>query len=176
LLTGAATSVTLMQIGTGQYPAVFGSSVSGPNIPLGSYTFRGLGGKDVGAFSATLTVGSHFAIANKASLATVDRTQPLTVTWTGGVAGNYVLIGGYTPTTQLSGESIPNAYFACAEDVGKGAFTIPSYIVASMNATVNAKGLLLISPHPLSNQIAIPGIDLAYFTDGSSDSVNVTFK
>jgi hypothetical protein len=45
-----------------------------------------------------------------------------------------------------------------------------------MNATANAKGVVAISPNPLSNQITIPGIDLAYFIDGSSDSANVTFK
>jgi uncharacterized protein (TIGR03437 family) len=176
LLTGAAGSFSLKQTAKGHYRVLFGSSVTGPNIPLGTYTIIGSGGKDVGAFSATITVGSHLAISNKASLATVDRTQPLTVTWTGGVAGNYVLIGGYTPNAHSNVAYMPAAYFACAEDGGKGTFTIPSYILSSMNATANAKGILGISPHPLSNQIAIPGIDLAYFIDGSSDSANVTFK
>jgi hypothetical protein len=176
LLTGAAGSFTLKQTIKGHYYVLFGSSMTGPNIPLGSYTISGSGGKDVGAFSATITVGSHLAISNKNSLATVDPTQPLTVTWTGGVAGNYVLIGGYTPKGYSNGAPEPNAYFACVEDGGKGTFTIPSYILSSMNETANAKGILGISPNPLSNQISSPGIDLAYFIDGSSDSANVTFK
>jgi hypothetical protein len=45
-----------------------------------------------------------------------------------------------------------------------------------MDATANGKGVLAVLPHPLSNQITIPGIDLAYFIDGSSDTLNVTFK
>jgi hypothetical protein len=92
------------------------------------------------------------------------------------VPGKYVLIGGYTPNTNANGGDAPNAYFACAADGGAGTFTIPAYILSSMNATASGKGVLAISPHPLSNQITIPGIDLAYFIDGSSDSVNVTFK
>jgi len=176
LLTGAAGSFTLKQTAKGHYRVSFGSSMTGPNIPLGAYTIIGSGGKDVGAFTATMTVGSHLAISNKASLATVDRTKPLTVNWTGGVAGSYVLIGGYTPNAYANGANMPAAYFACAEDGGKGTFTIPSYILSSMNATASGKAILGISPNPLSNQITIPGIDLAYFIDGSSDSANVTFK
>lgn len=177
-LIGAAGPVTLKEIfdRKGQYHGVFASSVIGPNVPSGSYTISGSGGKDVGAFSAVMTVGSHLAISNKSSLATIDRTQPLTVTWTGGVTGNYVLIGGYTPSAYSNGAYFSNAYFACAEDAGKGSLTIPSYVLSSMNVTANSQGILGISPHPLSNQLAIPGVDLAYFMDGSSDSANVTFK
>jgi uncharacterized protein (TIGR03437 family) len=176
LLTGPAGAFTLKQTVKGHYHALFPSSNIGPNIPLGTYTISGPGGKDVGAFSATISVGSHLSISNKSSLATVDRTQPLTLTWAGGVGGSYILIVGYTPNTNLNGVPAPNISFACAEDGGKGTFTVPDYILSSMNATANSKGVLLISPNPLSNQITIPGIDLAYFMDGSSDSANVTFK
>jgi len=176
LLTGAAGSLTLTETAKGHYHALFGSSTTGPNIPLGAYTMIGSGGKDVGAFSATLTVGSHLAISNKSALATVDRTKPLTVTWTGGTAGKYVLIAGYTPSAYTNGSYMPTAYFTCAEDGGKGTFTIPSYILSSMSATAGGKGVLGIAPNPLSNQITIPGIDLAYFVDGSSDTATVTFQ
>jgi hypothetical protein len=173
-LVGVPGSFTLKATSKGWYQVSFGSSITGRSIPLGPYTISGSGGKDVGAFSATITVASHPAISNKPSLATVIRTQPLTVTWTGGVAGNEVLIGGYTPgSTAANGLYTPKVYFACAQDGGAGTFTIPSYILSSLNA---ASGTLWISPDPLSNQITIPDIDFAYFTDGSSDSVNATFK
>ena len=167
-LTGAAGSFTLQRSGQGQYQAVLGGSATGQNIPLGTYTISGTGGNDAGAFSDTVTIASHPAISNKSSLATVDRTQPLTVTWTGGVAGSYVLIGG-------GSTRFPHSYFACAEDGGKATFTIPSYILSSIRATTAANGIIWISPNPLSNPIAIPGIDAAYFADGSNDSVNVAF-
>ncbi len=177
LLTGAAGAFSMKQNFKGQYHALFGPAATGANIPLGVYTISGTGGKDVGAFSASITVGSHLSISNKASLAAVDRTKPLVLNWTGGVAGSYVIIGGYSDSTYSdSGDRVPSATFACAEDGGKGTFTVPNYILASMNATASGKGTVGISPHPLSNPITIPGIDLAYFVDGSSDSVNVTFK
>ena len=68
---------TLNQTIKGQYQVLFPSSVAGPNIPLGTYTVSGTGGKDIGAFSTSVTVASHLAISNKASLATFDPTQPL---------------------------------------------------------------------------------------------------
>jgi hypothetical protein len=168
MLTGAAGALTLTESSKGQYRISSGPSIAGPNIPLGTYTISGTGGKDVGAFSGTVTVASHLALSNKSSLANVDRTQPLTVTWTGGVAGSYVLLGG-------GSTRFPHSYFACAEDAGKGTFTIPSYILSSIPATTAANGILFISPNPLSNQIVIPGIDAAYFADGSNDSVNVAY-
>jgi uncharacterized protein (TIGR03437 family) len=168
MLTGAAGSFTLKSVGQGQYQTSLGTSAGGPNIPLGTYTISGTGGSAAGAFSATVTIASHLAISNKASLASIDRTQPLTVTWTGGVAGSYVLLGGGSTRT-------PHSYFACAEDAEKGTFTIPSYILSSINPTTAANGIIWISPNPLSNPITIPGIDAAYFADGSNDSVNVGF-
>jgi hypothetical protein len=175
-MTGPAGSVTLKQTKKGEYYAGFGSSVIGPNVPLGTYAINGSGGADVKQFTASVTIGSHLAIANKSALVNVDRTQPVTVTWTGGVAGKYAMLIGYSPGAFVFNVSIPNKYFACAEDSGKGTFTVPSYILDSMNPTAAGKGLFLLAPNPLGNQITIPGIDLAYFTDGSSDSANVTFK
>ncbi len=167
-LTGAAGSLTLKQSGSGQYQVPFGASVAGPNVPLGAYTINGSGGEDVGAFSATITVASHLAFSNKSSLVGVNPAQPLTVTWTGGIAGNYVLIGGGSTTP-------PHSYFACAADGGQGTFTIPGYILSAVQTTTTANGIIWISPNPLSNQIVIPGVDLAYFADASNDSVNVAF-
>ena len=168
MLTGAAGSYTLQSYSKGQYQASFGSSVTGPDIPPGTYTISGTGGKDVGAFSATFAIAAHLAISNKSSLASVDLTQPLTVNWTGGVAGSYVLIGG-------GSTHAPHSYFVCAEDAGKGTFTIPSYVLASVNATTTTSGILWITPNPLSNPFSIPGLDAAYFADASSDSVSVAF-
>jgi hypothetical protein len=166
MLTGAAGSLTLKQTNKGEYQALFGTSVAGPNIPLGTYTISGTGGKDVGAFSATVTIANHLAISNKSSLAPVSLTQPLTVNWTGGTAGNDILIGG-------GSTHAPHSYFACAADGGAGTFTIPAFILASINPTAN--GIIWISPHPLANPITIPGLDAAYFADASSDSLNAAF-
>ncbi len=168
MLTGAAGTYTLTPVGKGHYQVMLGASATGANIPLGTYTVTGTGGKDVGAFSTTVTVASHLALSNKTSLAAVNETQPLTVTWTGGVSGNYILLGGGSTAP-------PHSYFICAEDAGKGTFTIPSYILSPVGVTSAANGILWISANPLSDPLTIPGLDSAYFADASSDTVNVAF-
>ena len=167
-LTSAAGALTLNKTGSGQYQSSFGTSGTSPTIPMGSWTISGSGGRDAGAFSATVNVAGHVSISNKAALTTVNRTQPLTVTWTGGIAGNYVLIGG-------GSDHASQSQFACVEDAGKGTFTVPSYVVSSVPATPSGGGLIWIAPHPLSSQITIPDMDLAYFIDGSYDSVSMEF-
>ena len=37
-------------------------------------------------------------------------------------------------------------------------------------------GGMFISSHPLSQQVTIPGVDLAYFMDGSSDRKSVGYQ
>jgi hypothetical protein len=80
---------------TGEYQTLFGSAPSGRDLPPGSYRVTGSGGRDVSAFSASLNVGGNVLWTNKAAISTVDRGQPLTVTWTGGTSPGYVLVGGY---------------------------------------------------------------------------------
>jgi uncharacterized protein (TIGR03437 family) len=58
-LSGQVGSWTLTPSSTGQYQVVFGSTPSGPNVPPGAYTLSGAGGKDVGAFTASLNIGAN---------------------------------------------------------------------------------------------------------------------
>ena len=106
----------------------------------------------------------------KPTVTSVDRSQPLTVTWSGGTSPGAVLVGGYvySNTTGLVG-------FVCTEDIGKGSFTIPGFILSTLPAAASG-GTMFVAPHPLSRQVTIPGVDLAYFMDGSSDSKSVVYK
>jgi len=168
-LTGQAGSWTLAPAASGEYQVTFGSTPSGPNVPPGQYSMDGIGGTDVGEFHATLNIGGNIAWTNKASVSTVDRSQPLTVTWTGGASPASVLIGGYAEA-ENSGQSI----FVCTEDAGKGTFTIPSFVLGALPAA--ASGVMFVGAHPLSQKVAISGIDFAYFVDGSSDSKSVVYR
>ena len=93
--------------------------------------------------------------------------NPLTISWTGGASPGTVLIGGYSHGSQT------DIGFACTEDAAKGSFTIPSFILAA-NST-KANGTIFIGQHPLTRQVAIPGTDVAWFVDGSSDSTTVVY-
>jgi hypothetical protein len=169
-LSGQAGSWTLTASRIGQYQTLFGATAISPNLAPGQYTLTGAGGSGVNAFSSTLNVGGNISWTNKSAISTVDRSQPLTVTWSGGTIPGYALIGGYanSNTTGLVG-------FVCVEDTSVGTFTVPSFILSLLPASTSEAGLF-ISPHPLAQSVTIPGIDLAYFMDSSRDSKPVIYQ
>ena len=164
-LSGQAGALTLTPSRLGQYQGLFGSAPSGWDLAPGRYTMVGGGGKDVPAFSASLNVGANVVWTNKAGISSIDPSQPLSVTWSGGASPGYVVVGGYVESGR--------AGFVCVEDSSKGSFTIPSFILSMLPP---GAGGMFISPHPLSQQATIPGVDLAYFMDGSSDRKSVAYQ
>jgi hypothetical protein len=110
------------------------SQFTGPlYITPGTYTFTGTGGVDVGAVTAMSTVGPRVTWLNKASISTVDRSQDLTVMWSGGPANSYALITG--GSTRVSGTTRHEGNFYCLAPVAAGQFTIPSYVLLAMPVT-----------------------------------------
>jgi uncharacterized protein (TIGR03437 family) len=102
----------------------FGNTTPGNFYDPGHYTVTGTGGKDVGAFTASIDVPSTpFVWTNIPSVtAPLDRSKDLTINWTGGI-----------PNTQVTvvGGSAPSA-FLCAADVSAGQLTIPSYVLLNL--------------------------------------------
>ncbi|HTC34533.1 MAG TPA: hypothetical protein VK724_14225 [Bryobacteraceae bacterium] len=169
-LSGQAGAWTLTQNHTGQYQVAFGSAPIGQDVAPGAYTISSAGGSDLKAFSATLKIAADIVWTNKAGISTIDRSQPLTLNWSGGTSPASVLIGGYiaSETTQFVG-------FVCVEDAGKGTFTIPSFILSAL-PPAETGGAMFIAAHPLSQPVTIPGVDLAYAINGSSDSESVVYQ
>ena len=164
-LSGQAGALTLTPSRIGQYQGLFGSAASGEGLTPGKYTMVSGGGHDVPAFSATLTVGANVVWTNKPAIPSIDPSQPLSVTWSGGPNPGYVVVGGYVESGR--------AGFVCVEDSSKGSFTIPSFLLSMLPP---GAGGMFISSHPLSQQVTIPGVDLAYFMNGSSDRKSVGYQ
>jgi uncharacterized protein (TIGR03437 family) len=177
-LVGPAGSTTIQRKNMGDYEAPFNASPEGGDIPPGSYTISG-NGHDL-TFSVTVTVAGHPTIGNKAALAQIDRSQPLTINWTGGTPGQFVMIGGFSSNhdTGLPPQiAAGNRDFICSEAADKGTFTVPTYITQSLWPTPDGSGALLVSYGPTSQPLNIPGLDGAWFVDGSSDEVkHIVFK
>ena len=151
----------------GPYQATLGPvSIPAATIP-GFYTIAGTGGTDIGPFSVTLNVTDPLKWTNKSATSVIDRTQPLTITWSGGPASGHIVIGGAVNTPETA------AIFICSEATQKGTFTIPQFILSALSAA--QRGSLFIAPHPFDNPVSIPGLDIAFLADGSSDSQTVTF-
>ena len=122
------------------------------------------------AFSATLNVGASVLWTNKAAISSIDRSQPLTVTWLGGPDPGSVVIGGY-----VDSNTVGLVGFVCTADTSAGSFTIPSFILSLLPSAATGGGMF-ITPHPLSHQVTIPGVDLVYFMDGSSDAKSLVYQ
>jgi uncharacterized protein (TIGR03437 family) len=95
----------------------------------GAFTVNGSGGADVGPFTVTITLANPLLTMTSQSGATIDRTQGMPVTWTGGNPGTYVYITGVS--TSLPGLGI-QAGFTCLVSVDAKQFTVPPAILLGL--------------------------------------------
>ena len=107
-----------------------------PVIAAGTYSLRGNGGADVGAFNAQTTLPQPLNWTNRASITEVNRSQNLNVTWTGGGSDMVGVIGvagsrvGGTDTNPI----FDAAVFICYGNASAGSLTVPSSILSRMPA------------------------------------------
>lgn len=153
----------------GTYQISLGGSQSSGVSP-GLYSLSGSGGADVPPFAVSLNASSNLVWTNKAVITTIDRSQPLTVTWSGAGNAPYVLIGGSVHSDNK------NTTLVCIEDAGKGSFTIPDFVLSAMPPGSAKDTYFFLAPHPLSNPVNIPGLDLAFFANATSDYTAVELK
>lgn len=166
---------------TGQYFATLGDPLNptASYLTPGVYTMsNGGGGADVGAFSFTKTIPTFIDWSNRDAIFNIDRSQPLTVTWTAGQAqSGLVVISGIS-------FSIPkkvSSSFFCYADPAAGAFTVPAYVLSAMVAS-DSDGNPLLQAGTLSVGGAMtpgffeaPGIDLGVFFVNAMDLKQVTY-
>jgi uncharacterized protein (TIGR03437 family) len=116
-------------------PGIYGAqlSVEGqtPYLAPGAYTIdNGSGGKDIGAFSASLTIPEPLAWTNKSSVKSVSGTQDLRITWSGGGANDVVSIIGITGLASI----LVDTEFFCSAPASAGEFTIPALVLSLLPA------------------------------------------
>ena len=103
-------------------------------IEPGSWTIKGTGGADVGPFSASITVPPALNCSPSCDITTIDRTQPLTIQWTGG-GGNqdYVEVAGVATAASLADPKTNVAVlFACTARASDGTLTVPVSVLSQM--------------------------------------------
>ncbi len=99
----------------------------------GAFTFTGSGGKQVGAFSTSISLTNPLNWTNMSAINSVTRANGLNITWTGGVPNTYVAITG----SSLLSNSAVGASFTCYAPVGAGQFTVPSYVLLALPASAS---------------------------------------
>jgi uncharacterized protein (TIGR03437 family) len=191
LLSGPLGTRSLPQTDKGQYQTSFGGGFTG--LPAGTYTASAIGGADVGPFTAPLQVTGALTWTNKSAAGTVNRTAPLDVIWTAGNAQAYVVIGG-TAKTQISypyvcpkcgpgGTDVTyqhyrtlTRFFACVEDVRKGIFTIPEYVLGALPGGKDTKAYMFLAAHPLQDRFSAPGLNVGFIADLNYDGSEVVLR
>jgi len=144
------------------------AALSGTDIPQsgGTFTFTGLGGKDVGTFTATLNLSPLLNWTNPSAAANIDRSQSLHVTWTGGNAGSYVYITGASGSGGAR-----ERIFNCVALADSGKFDVPAYILSAMPAGVGTVQL----DNGIFTPFSADRLDIASASASITYSVSSTF-
>jgi hypothetical protein len=140
-------------------------------VASGSYTLSnnsGAGGSNIGAFTWNLALPANVVPSNLPS--TVDLSQNLTLTWSGGAAFPIVVIFGYAGVPlNASGSESSFSEFVCTANGSAGQFTIPSamlnLIPPAGYGTTTTKGLnIQLAGVALSTITNLPGVAEAIFS------------
>jgi uncharacterized protein (TIGR03437 family) len=143
--SGSSLSATPLVETSNSYSLTIGSiagitlpgSVNG-SIVAGTYNLNGAGGKGVGSFGTSLTLGTPLTVTGGLPT-TINRSQPLALSWTGGNATDPVAIIGYSGNTTGSGANptITATEFICTTTAGAGTFSVPTQVLGQLPATAS---------------------------------------
>jgi hypothetical protein len=131
--TGRNIIAYTLALATEGLPSIPGVPADTGTIVGGTYTISGAGGKDIGRFNATISVGTPLTVTGGLP-STVNRSAGLTVNWTGGNATDLVQISGGSSSRTGSGSSaITESWsFTCYATAGQGSFTVPASILTQI--------------------------------------------
>ena len=155
-------------LGTGTYLAQLGTAA----IPTsgGAFTFHGSGGAQVGSFNATVNFPNPLQTwTNETAAAIVTRSSGLTITWSGGASGSYVVIAG---TSILSAAGVTAGY-TCIVPQSAGQFTVPSYILLGLPA---GTGSTTVEKTTAFTTFTASGLDYGTAIGATVVSVSSTYK
>lgn len=168
-------------VGQIEYSATIGTGDAGNYIDAGRYTFTGPGGADVGTFSGAIEVAPELVWTNRTSLTAVDRSQPVTFTWSGGEPTTLVTIEGVSTVAQGSTVSVTS--FQCFARNTDRQFTVPVSVLSRMLASsritagsvsILIRGSLAIASVGIGTRMTASGID--YLTAGNQWGVAQTVE
>jgi uncharacterized protein (TIGR03437 family) len=168
--------ITLPSAGDGTY------SASLPSISSGLYqASNGAGGPDVGPFTVSFTGPTQPFVWTNETVATtaIDRTQPLTIQWSGGDPAGFVVIN--LAVEYIYGTSGYQVAAECAAPVSAGQFTVPPnvllYFPGGVSGTTFSGSSFAVYGYSAFQPLTVPGLDLAIATTIAGDTVgSATYK
>jgi uncharacterized protein (TIGR03437 family) len=168
-MVGGATIAQLLSGGGG--PPFFLESDF--DVAAGTYITTGPGGANVGPFSASIDVVAPLTWNQGLLNNPIPRTQPLTITWSGGDPNGFVGITGIASTYTGTGSpsaATPGVSFQCVAPVSAGSFDVPVIVLQSLPSTTPGSGSLFPTGYllvgPASGAVKLDpsptGLDAAY--------------
>jgi hypothetical protein len=135
----------------------------------GAFTFKGPGGKDVGAFTTTVNLPNPLlSWTNQAADATVNRSQGVQINWSGGSPGSFVVITG-----DSSGSNGTSGSFVCYAPQSALTFTVPAYVTGTLPA---GTGSLSVENGTSFTSFSATGIDNGLGFGFNSIGINATYQ
>jgi hypothetical protein len=170
-ISGSNGAKQLASTQAGVYGAQLATSANGGKLYLdpGGYTVSGPGGADVGAFQGQVTAPPAIAWTNAASASSVNRSQGVTVTWSGGDPNGSVIISGSSTLSQGGG-----ALFTCTAPPSAGTFTVPATVTMALPASSSGALTVMGSSAPAS--FTATGIDVGLAVAASGASQPAAFQ
>lgn len=102
-----------------------------PGIAAGTYTIAGTGGDGVGAFNASVRLSGIPTWTNRDAVTAVNRSQPLTINWSGAVAEDLVIVTGSSGSATTGGNYV-GASFVCTARGNANTLTVPVSILQQL--------------------------------------------
>jgi uncharacterized protein (TIGR03437 family) len=167
--------LVIPSVSTGAY-----QTTSLTSIPSGSWSFsNGAGGAAVGPINFSFPIPAQVTWTNEISLSSgppIDRTQGLTITWSGGDPNGFVDIAGQAQIGPAQNPTF-SVYFDCAAPISVGQFTIPPAILLAMPTGANAFAGIQVSTvsFPASPQ-GVAGFDAVLDSSEFQVEAPVIFK
>jgi uncharacterized protein (TIGR03437 family) len=150
-------------------PGLYTAALTAGFLPpsAASYTFAGLGGPGVQAFSTPVDFPNPLDWTNSSAAGAITRAEGLTVNWTGGDASTYVQISGSASTVGAS------VFFICDAPLSPATFTVPPSVLLALPA---AGGGVQVSSFTNPKSFSAAGLDFGYAASYVSTFVSTTYQ
>jgi uncharacterized protein (TIGR03437 family) len=136
-LTGPNGSKTLSISFSGARVGYLDGTISNGILPgtlflnPGSYNIQGFGGADIGPFTTGFNIPQPVVWTQQDTTDVVNRTQPLTLSWTGGDSGQVIAIVFFAVDLPTNSSDVA----VCMAPAGASSVTIPTDLLSNMPAT-----------------------------------------
>jgi hypothetical protein len=152
-----------------------------PFIPVGGGPFvidNGSGGPDVGPFVAHINVPPPLVWSNMSSISSIDRSQGLTITWTGGDPSGYVTIIGNSHASTAT--EMIGAQLSCSVAVSAHQFTIPASALLALPPQSISTGTNAVPSLQVGSDsgflFSAPELDGGLILAGATDNLAVAYQ